>query len=57
MFSMFSMLSMLQGCSQCCALHGLSLLVTATFEGKRRTVLFDAGIHQAKCGALEVVII
>jgi len=33
----------LKGCSQCCALHGLSLLVTATFEGKRRTVLFDAG--------------
>ena len=32
-----------QGCSQCCALHGLSLVVTATNNGKTKTMLFDAG--------------
>jgi len=33
----------LKGCSQCCALHGLSLVVTATRAGKSKTILFDAG--------------
>jgi 7,8-dihydropterin-6-yl-methyl-4-(beta-D-ribofuranosyl)aminobenzene 5'-phosphate synthase len=33
----------LRGDSQCCALHGLSLLVTAVTGESRRTVLFDAG--------------
>jgi len=33
----------LKGSSQCCALHGLSLLVTAHRGSERRTVLFDAG--------------
>eukprot|EP00092_Neocalanus_flemingeri_P072674 GFUD01089523.1.p1 GENE.GFUD01089523.1~~GFUD01089523.1.p1 ORF type:complete len:331 (-),score=88.20 GFUD01089523.1:254-1246(-) len=33
----------LKGSSQCCALHGLSLLVTAHRGSQSRTVLFDAG--------------
>ena len=33
----------LKGSSQCCALHGLSLLVTAHRGSKSKTVLFDAG--------------
>jgi len=33
----------LKGSSQCCALHGLSLLVTAHRGSQTRTVLFDAG--------------
>jgi len=35
-------MSELKGSSQCCALHGLSLLVTAHRGSERRTVLFDA---------------
>lgn len=33
----------LKGSSQCCAFHGLSLLVTAHRGSKSKTVLFDAG--------------
>jgi len=36
-------LTELKGSSQCCALHGLSLLVTAHRGSLSRTVLFDAG--------------
>lgn len=33
----------LAGSNICCAHHGLSVLLTATLDGKQRTVLFDAG--------------
>jgi 7,8-dihydropterin-6-yl-methyl-4-(beta-D-ribofuranosyl)aminobenzene 5'-phosphate synthase len=36
-------LRVLAGSNICCAHHGLSVLLTATVGGKRRTLLFDAG--------------
>lgn len=36
-------LRLLAGSNICCAHHGLSVLLTATVGGKRRTLLFDAG--------------
>jgi 7,8-dihydropterin-6-yl-methyl-4-(beta-D-ribofuranosyl)aminobenzene 5'-phosphate synthase len=36
-------LRVLAGSATCCAHHGLSVLLTATKGGKRRTLLFDAG--------------
>lgn len=36
-------LRVLAGSSICCAHHGLSVLITASVEGSRRTLLFDAG--------------
>src|SRR4029079_9686161 len=34
---------LLAGANICCAHHGLSVLLTATVGGQRRTLLFDAG--------------
>lgn len=36
-------LRVLAGSNICCAHHGLSVLLTATLDGKKRTLLFDAG--------------
>ena len=36
-------LKVLAGSNICCAHHGLSLLLTATLNGRKRTLLFDAG--------------
>lgn len=36
-------LKVLAGSNICCAHHGLSVLLTATLNGRRRTLLFDAG--------------
>jgi 7,8-dihydropterin-6-yl-methyl-4-(beta-D-ribofuranosyl)aminobenzene 5'-phosphate synthase len=36
-------LRVLAGSNICCAHHGLSVLLTATVDGRKRTVLFDAG--------------
>ena len=33
----------LAGSNICCAHHGLSVLLTATVGGRKRTMLFDAG--------------
>ncbi|HEY1288636.1 MAG TPA: MBL fold metallo-hydrolase, partial [Burkholderiales bacterium] len=36
-------LRVLAGSSICCAHHGLSVLITASADGRRHTLLFDAG--------------
>ena len=36
-------LRILAGSNICCAHHGLSVLLTATVDGRKRTLLFDAG--------------
>ena len=36
-------LRVLAGSGICCAHHGLSLLITASVDGRKRTLLFDAG--------------
>ena len=36
-------LRILAGSNICCAHHGLSVLITATVDGRKRTLLFDAG--------------
>ena len=36
-------LKLLAGSSICCAHHGLAVLLTATLDGRKRTLLFDAG--------------
>ena len=41
----------LSGSSQCCALHGLSLIITAHRGSHSKTVLFDAGNKPIKQGA------